>query len=111
MTGLSPAANWTSTGCGIPIGRAASCSTPDASQFFWVAHPLPALWERGKATLSRFAPTKSARQPRPCRGEGAFSTPVSVMDAGYQALGFTFLVIGACLLALLIYALLSRLGH
>ena len=33
------------------------------------------------------------------------------MDAGYQALGFTFLVIGACLLALLIYALLSRLGH
>ena len=38
-------------------------------------HPLFALAECEKATLSRFAPTKSARQ-------GAFITPLSVMNAG-----------------------------
>ena len=45
-------------------------------KFFNVAHPLFALSEREKATLSRLTPTKSAQQ-------GASSTPLGVMDAGW----------------------------
>jgi len=43
--------------------------------FFSQAHPLFALAEGEKATLSRLAPTSSAQQ-------GAFITRLSVMKAG-----------------------------
>ena len=41
----------------------------------YLSHLLSALFEREKATRSRFAPTKSARR-------GASITRLSVMDAG-----------------------------
>ena len=66
-----------------PLRRGAPgrCALPRMHHNFPnLAHPLSALVERGKATLSRLAPTKSARQ-------GASVTPLSVMDAGYQQRG------------------------